>query len=63
MTVSPKDRLTIQQAIEHQWFKFAAPPSSPTVQKRVPDHLAGAAKRLRTDGGELPQQQMPALGA
>lgn len=36
MTVNPKDRLTIHEACEHRWFRFAAPSScqSPRVATR-----------------------------
>jgi serine/threonine protein kinase len=34
MTVKPKDRLTIEQALEHRWFRFAGPGSCASPARR-----------------------------
>jgi serine/threonine protein kinase len=36
MTVKPKDRLTIEQALDHRWFRFAGPGSCASPARRPP---------------------------
>jgi serine/threonine protein kinase len=60
MTVSPVERLTIQQALDHQWLRFSPPSSPPRVAPLGPDTShqsdeamteAHFAKRRRSDSG------------
>jgi pSer/pThr/pTyr-binding forkhead associated (FHA) protein len=65
MTVNPKDRLTIHQALEHKWFRFSVTvaPSSPSAQRRFAAEARPSAKKPRQTEAAMSIECLPLNGS
>jgi serine/threonine protein kinase len=52
MTVKPKDRLTIEQALNHKWFRFAMPGSCASPARRPPPAFSETVAPMQLSQGE-----------